>query len=242
MSWLSRRAVSARDALARATGIGIYRYPLGYSMEAELRRVIASADITVVVDVGGHRGQFGARMREAGYRGQLISFEPGPDIEALSERAAADGKWSVVGTACGSRHAHVALNIMGSTDFNSLHAPRASASRQFRRFEVVDQRPVEVVRLDEALADRVARTDVIMLKSDTQGHDLEVLRGAEGLWGQVCAVVVEASVVPLYEDSPLIEEMIGFLRDRGFVLAGVFPVSRPDLVVEFDCLFVRDRR
>lgn len=220
--------------------MSVYRYPLGYSLEAEMRRVFAANYVSLVVDVGGHRGQFGSRVRQMGYRASIVSFEPGPEVEALRRRAEMDPKWRVVEAACGAEPDRMTLNVMAGTDFNSLHVPRAAQGAQFRGLEVVGHRVVDVVRLDQVLASTFGAERNVFLKSDTQGHDLEVLRGAEELWPKVCGVLVEASAIPLYDSAPVIEEMIAFMRTKGFVLGGAFPVSRPHVIVEFDCLFVRD--
>ena len=224
------------------TGVGLFRFPLSYSLEAELGRVLRQSGATVVLDVGGHRGQFGSRMRHMGFRGQIVSFEPGPDVAALHVVASDDGNWRVVEAACGARPERLQLNVMRGTDFNSLHQPDPAQASRFPSMEVVGTREVDVVRIDDATSSIVRAGDTVLLKSDTQGHDLEVLTGAERLWPQIAGVLVEASVVPLYRDQPVIEDAISFMRDRGFLLAGAFPISRPDIVVEFDCLFVRDPR
>ena len=82
----------------------------------------------------------------------------------------------------------------------------------------------------------------LLLKSDTQGYDLEVLEGAAGVIDRVEALVVELSVTPIYDGAPHIVEMLSHLRDLGFGVAGLFPIQRRHLrVVEFDGLFIRSR-
>ncbi len=81
----------------------------------------------------------------------------------------------------------------------------------------------------------------ILLKSDTQGHDLQVIDGAEGLLDRVAAILVETAVRPIYEGSPLLPELLAVMSGRGYELAGLFPVlgdSDGLRQIEFDALFL----
>ena len=64
-----------------------------------------------------------------------------------------------------------------------------------------------------------------MLKMDTQGWDLEVLKGAERSLQRIRAVQTEVSVRPLYEGAPDRVPTMAGLKERGFVFAGMVPVS-----------------
>jgi hypothetical protein len=82
----------------------------------------------------------------------------------------------------------------------------------------------------------------VLLKSDTQGHDLDVLAGAQGLPPGVVAVLVELSAQPLYADQPYLTRVIDRLRDEDFIPVAFQPITRSldELrVVEFDGFFMR---
>lgn len=42
----------------------------------ELEELLKREEIDAVLDVGGHRGAYGHRLRELGYGGRIVSFEP----------------------------------------------------------------------------------------------------------------------------------------------------------------------
>jgi hypothetical protein len=90
--------------------------------------------------------------------------------------------------------------------------------------------------------ERGAAASSVYLKLDTQGYDLEVLKGAAGSLGSVQALQIEAAVQPLYRDMPDYRTMLAELEARGFALSAMFPVSHDARLrlIEFDCLFVRD--
>ena len=82
----------------------------------------------------------------------------------------------------------------------------------------------------------------VYLKLDTQGYDLNVIRGGGERLAQVAALQTEAAWLPLHEDVPLMEAHLGELRSLGFDVAGMYPVGRDwktMRVVEFDVLMVR---
>jgi hypothetical protein len=81
-----------------------------------------------------------------------------------------------------------------------------------------------------------------LLKSDTQGFDLEVLRGGERMFAEkrVKLVYLEVTFAPLYEHLPRFDQLYGFLADRGFDLIGLYDFHyRNDKLGWADALFAR---
>jgi hypothetical protein len=81
----------------------------------------------------------------------------------------------------------------------------------------------------------------LYLKLDTQGYDLEVLRGAARSLERVVALQSEIAFVPLYAGMPSWRESFERIEALGFAPSGIFSVTRePSLrLVEADCVFVR---
>jgi hypothetical protein len=95
--------------------------------------------------------------------------------------------------------------------------------------------------LDEALAEAGVASPRILLKTDTQGYDLHVLRGASGCMGRIAGILAELSVLPIYEGSPSLTQSLDAYREAGFDLADLSVVNKtPDgRLLEMDGLFVR---
>lgn len=83
--------------------------------------------------------------------------------------------------------------------------------------QVVSERNVTLSRMDTACGD--ITPDV--MKIDTQGFELEVLRGAGRLLDSVAAVELEVEFVKQYVDQALFADVDAFMRDRGFTLRGL---------------------
>lgn len=79
------------------------------------------------------------------------------------------------------------------------------------------------------------------IKIDTEGHELEVLKGSNDTLGNTQFVIVEASVQKRFENSYSFEDLVCFMRDKGFYVSNVLS-SEPDgkgLVRYVDLLFSR---
>ena len=84
-----------------------------------------------------------------------------------------------------------------------------------------------------------------MLKIDTQGYELHVLKGASGLLHRVVAMQLELSLVPLYEGAPTFSEMLSYMQSIGFEIFNIVPVfkdNRTGRVLQVDGYFVRGDR
>jgi len=240
------------DPLRRA-GIDVGRWPrrpdedvLGWALSA----VLSAHQINCVLDVGGNRGQFGQQIRSLGYTGRIVSFEPSPAVlPALRAVAARDGHWEVRPVALGAKPGEAELHLHVDPVFDSLHGNLAKEDQpdsigSFAEFAEVATATVTLSTLEIEYPQAVAGLSEprVLLKSDTQGNDLDVIAGAAGLSPQVVAVLVELSVQAIYTGQPRMTRMIDVLQEEDFTPVAFQPVSRSfdDLrVVEFDGLFMR---
>lgn len=213
-----------------------------------LRDCLRRLGTSCVLDVGANRGQFGTTLRRIGYRGRLVSFEPILEESAsLSRLAENDPHWEVHACAVGDEEGERTFNVVtvggGQTIFSSLHAPNEAAQKLASGQMKLVPRNVPVRRLD-GLLDSLCpaqRGEKLFLKSDTQGHDLEVLRGARGGLGRIDGILVEVGVEQLYEGTPSYTEILAFLQNNGFALMNLAVVNRTPLgaIMEYDALMVR---
>jgi hypothetical protein len=83
--------------------------------------------------------------------------------------------------------------------------------------EVVGEHPVTLTRMDTACGD--FQPDV--MKVDTQGTELDVLRGAGRLLDSAIAVELEVEFIPQYLGQSLFSDIDIFMRQQGFTLRGL---------------------
>lgn len=99
-----------------------------------------------------------------------------------------------------------------------------------------------LVTLDESLkTSSFGKPDFI--KIDTQGYELEILKGGESTLANAEFVLLEVSFLDIYADCPLVSETIDFMKERGFVVYDICTLMRRPLdkaLFQSDFLFVKE--
>jgi FkbM family methyltransferase len=235
-------------SVVEATGHQIRKTDVYSSQKLRRRLLFSLLKIDLVIDVGANTGQFAQHCRAAGYRGEIISFEPATTAHArLLTAAAADPLWTVAErVALGEVDGEVELNIAGNSLSSSLlpmldsHLAAAPASRYLHKEKV----PLR--RLDSLLPSLVPHAIVptrrIFLKLDVQGYESQVLTGATQTIDHTLALQLEMSLLPLYEGQTLMPQMIAELATKGFELWDLEPNFRDPTtgrLLEMDGVFTR---
>ena len=87
--------------------------------------------------------------------------------------------------------------------------------------EVVNQQSIQVKKLEDVLLEFDLNDKVLFLKIDTQGYEFEVLKGAEKVLNQFQGILVEVSLIELYEGQKSWLEVVNFIQSHGFKLWSV---------------------
>ncbi|HEX9947264.1 MAG TPA: FkbM family methyltransferase [Allosphingosinicella sp.] len=208
-----------------------------------LRDFLRAHRIDCVLDVGANVGQYGDDLRAIGYTGLIISFEPDPDtFERLSAHVAGLPNRVAIGVALGSEAKVASFHRMAASVFNSFRTPSSHDTHQFdHENRIVETVEVEVQTLATLLPQLKARHQFSrpLLKMDTQGFDVEVFRGAAGVYQDIVAIQSELPVKHLYEGTPSWTDAIAEYQAQGFDLAGIYQVNPGWDLVELDCYLVR---
>lgn len=204
---------------------GVERTILGVDPFRDMRALIPADRSPVIFDVGANRGQTIANFRRSFGQSVIHAFEPGPEAFAeLESNAGVLPAVTLNNIALGSRSGEAQLfESAAGTPMNSLLRPRPEG---WGGGAVKGTVPVPVSTVDEYCREHgVDRIDI--LKTDTQGYDLEVIRGAAAMI-EACAVhliYMEIIFSDMYQGLPRMDEIYGFLADRGFVLVSFYRFS-----------------
>jgi FkbM family methyltransferase len=208
----------------------------------EHERLLSNLDCRTVVDIGANRGQFALMTRRCMPQARVISFEPLP-AGAAKFRAvfADDDRVTLHEVAIGPAPGSATLHISRRDDSSSL---MTITSTQVAMFPGTEEAATATVRV-APLRQFILATDILppaLLKLDVQGYELEALRGCEDMLGQFAFVYAECSFMELYGGQAFADEVIAWLRERGFKLRGVHNTEydRGGRAIQADFLFARN--
>jgi FkbM family methyltransferase len=231
--------------MLRRLGWELQRFERANVEQQVLTRVLRLTGADVVLDVGANTGQYGDLLFETGFQGTLISFEAIPSVhQQLSEHAKGKRRsWLVAPCAAlGSKRGQININVSANSVSSSVLPMLAAHLDVAPHSRYVGKQWINVERLDDLALGLVPPAGKLLLKVDTQGYELEVLKGATGLLQRVAAVQLELSLTPLYEGGPTFLAMVAFMASAGFELFGIVPEftdERSGRLLQVDGFFVR---
>jgi len=207
--------------LLRRFGLDVVR--IGAPGPALLRKLRLRAGCALL-DVGANAGLFGGKMREAGFTGRIISFEPlDSAFAALQAKAASAPPWETVNVALGERDGEVAINIAANSYSSSLLDMLPRHVRSAPESAYVGTQRATMRRLDCILNDYCRPEEQCFLKVDVQGYEKMVLEGARGSLGRIYGMLLEMSLAPLYAGAPSFSELLEYVTKLGYVLVSLDP-------------------
>ncbi len=233
--------------LARRLGYDLVPRTKAKNPNAQLIAILNHHRIDTVLDVGANIGQYGKRLRDWGYDGRIVSFEPLSQAHAeLSARAAGDPAWSIAPCmAIGAEDGEIDIQVSAESDMSSV-LPQNDLLRQISpSSEIQKTERVALRRLDSIAGDFISENDRLFLKIDVQGFEAEVLKGAAALLPKLTGIQLEMSLLPLYEGALDYRAMIEQLEPPGFkphlILPGYFE-RKLARQVEIDGVFIRSEQ
>ncbi len=230
---------------ARSLGFDIARFPGAAAHWPQLAGLLERHRVTLVLDIGANIGQYAASLRNNGYRGRIVSFEPLSAAHAeLSANADLDPDWLVAPRAAvGAAAGEATLNISPETDMSSLLPLTEDAADKLAGVRPTASETVPVTTLATELPRYAAADDVIFVKSDTQGYEAEVLDGLADGADRVAGLQLELSLVPIYQGQPDYLALLERVRGLGFtphlVIPGYFSRHHGQMI-EFDVVCFRE--
>jgi FkbM family methyltransferase len=217
----------------------VTRYPLQHCLQNILP--------TTILDVGANVGQYGLELRSLGYQGQIHSFEPFPPAFDSLRQVAAQSRpanaWKTHNFGLGEKEGEAQMNVSQESTLNSLREPLPESAGVYAAIATHRAVSVKIRTLESVWRELNLSGERVFLKMDTQGYELPVLDGGMPVLEQISAIQLEVSLSPLYRGQPCVEEVVPFLRSRGFLVFGVWPGQgirgKHKEIYEVDFLFVR---
>lgn len=226
----------------KSRGVFIYTsrtLPRGVRLEADLARFRPLADFSTVVDVGANEGQTAARFLACLPRARILSFEPVPaTFRRLAATYGQHPRVTCENLAASDANGNVQMLVGGETDSFVSRIVDGSAQED----AVWHRQTVRAVRLEDYLnGHKLARVD--LLKTDTEGHDLSVLKGCEAMLRdhRIGFVLCEVGFSAANAQNSHLAAIGDYLKAHGYLFFALYPPSgwTPSLEMAYaDALFV----
>lgn len=149
-------------------------YDLAGNGEARVLRILQSADLRVIYDVGANAGDWAAAALHCYPGARIEAFEPIPETAALLHTRLASARLRVHAFALGRKE--------GEMTFTHYGADHSFLSSGIYHSHVVPGHAINVqVKRGDLVAAALGDARIDLLKCDAEGMDLDVLAGFEPL-------------------------------------------------------------
>lgn len=223
--------------------------------------MIMSQEFQILIYHGGGRGGIHKSFTNFPFKLKYVSFEPGDEEIELDTNSSSSHLLEVIHVkeALGRNHnVQKNLKIYNQKDLSSMFDINHKVSNRYKYQNITLESevmiPVTTIDAHSKLSDD--QVDFIVL--DTQGSELDILKGADATLKTVLGIRVEINFIDLYPNSPLFFEVCQFLYGEGFYLvrlerpgsptvgpatdAGAFSLNWDDAApFSSDAIFIKDR-
>lgn len=199
----------------------------GIDFNADIKLLIKNEN-PVLFDIGANEGQTIEMFRRIFSQPRIYAFEPSHNVfQTLEDKYSNDSLISLHKFALGETNtAQEFINYERSV-WNSFLSLDENIDSRLRDNRVVSKETVEIKTLDWFIKENNLR-EIDLLKIDTQGYDLRVLKGATDSFkqGLISNVFVEINFVKLYQNQSDAIEIIEFLSVNNLSLVDYYEKKR----------------
>jgi len=190
-----------------------------------------------IIDMGAYAGQWTLLAHEAFPEASILMLDAQAHKAPLLEQISRAHPQQI-------QHRIILLGpeARDNVPFNQCDvAPTGASVLAYREAATFKEVRLRMETLDRVLADAgIGKPD--FLKLDTQGYELEILKGAPKALASAQAVLMEVSTISLYEGGPLFHDVLTFMQAHQYRVYDVCSIMRDpadDVLVQLDVLFVK---
>ena len=185
-----------------------------------------------VLDIGAYEGLWARDFKKLFPEALILMLEGQTSKEDILKKVCADNKGL-----------DYRIALLGATkkivNFNIYDTASSVLEENNETGASIEQR--ELTCLD-SLLESTGFSKPDLIKLDTQGYELEVLKGGENSLKNTKAVLMEVSLLDIYKNCPLVADVIAYMTNRNFVLYDICSLMRRPLdgaLYQSDFLFVK---
>ncbi len=189
-----------------------------------------------IVDIGAYHGEWTKEIRLLFPTGSFLMIEPMDEKAALLTQIAAQSNGKV-------RFEQALLAAQANQEVVFHQSETASSilseHKENDDFEKVTKKTTTLSLLLEK--NQINKID--FLKIDTQGYELEILKGAIEALKNTDVILLEVSLLDIHKNVPLLHEVCNFMYQYGFVTYDICSFTRRPLdkaLWQSDFIFVKE--
>jgi len=228
----------------RKLGLDVHRFAPQASPTAQIIFALRNFNIDLICDIGANEGQFALEIRNAGYTGKIVSFEPLTSAHKKLQNAnRGDPLWDIYPQcALGDMDTQIEINISANSASSSILPILKTCTLAAPASVYTSKETVPCHKLDSVISPYLSKATNTLLKIDTQGYEWQVLDGAKMSLPQIKGILIELTFIPLYEGQRLFMDFYNRLQNEGFLLWALQPIfNDPNngRTLQMDGLFFR---
>lgn len=206
--------------LNRAFGLELIKYPTP-ELDRKIK-LLKTYNIDTVLDVGANIGQFASELRNIGFKGTIISFEPTSEaFSKLKENSKKDKNWKVYNYSLGEFDGETEINISKNSVSSSMLKDLPQLTESAPEAKFISKERITVKKIDTIFNEFNLSRQKVFLKIDTQGYENMVIDGAIQSLPFISGIQIEMALIPTYEGAITFEEMITKLKKYNFITTSI---------------------
>jgi FkbM family methyltransferase len=212
----------------------ILTYEEHYAIALDVVRRRFPGDRGIIADIGSYDGDSARYFSKRLPHNKIFGFEPNPvpfekgkqNIKSFSNIELFNVGLSIKE---GAMDLHVTSNIVSSSLFGIKDFSEVSLDKIIK---------VQVTTLDSFFE---KENNILLLKLDIQGAELDALKGGRGTLLKTKLVLTEVLVTEMYDGGCLYFQLDAFLREHNFHLYSVISNYNSEGTKYFDILYINSR-
>ena len=194
-----------------------------------------------ILDIGAHSGQFHSWAKRVWSDAGVFMIEANSLHESVLDRLAMMNGDNYLMAALGDEEREV-------TFYTRSDKPHTEGNSYYKEAnfwdipQLVQESKVKLQKLDNIFEDGAVFE---LIKLDTQGSELDILKGGKELVDRATAIVLEIPLIEYNEGAPTMEELMSYMDSIGFeekTCIGEHYSNEPkwkDIVIQKDLVFLK---
>ena len=191
----------------------------------EFLKKIFARDIPIIFDVGSHKGEYILNIKKNFKFKTIYAFEPNPEIfQILKKKFINERNIKLNNFGIGDLNSVNTLNSnleSSSTTFNQLNTKSKYFKKKyfllnpFKLKKIINPVNIEIIKLKKYIKDNnINKID--LLKIDTEGYELKVLKGLENTISQVSCIHLEHHFDDMIIKNYKLSDIHDYLKKNNF--------------------------